>query len=61
MKPAVGERQVMNNEATLLAWLSSPAGKIILAESVLICFHFSEGGCRRIAGPEQRKNSKGKN
>jgi hypothetical protein len=31
-------------DATLRAWLSIPAGNIILAESVLTCFHFSEGG-----------------
>jgi len=31
-------------DATLLAWLSNPVGKMILAESVLICFHFKEGG-----------------
>ena len=31
-------------DAALLAWLSSPAGKIIRAVSVFICFHFKEGG-----------------
>jgi hypothetical protein len=31
-------------DATLCAELSIPTGKITLAVSVLICFHFIEGG-----------------
>jgi len=31
-------------DATLVAWLSRPTGKMIRAVSVLICFHFKEGG-----------------
>jgi hypothetical protein len=43
-------------DATRNAWLSSQAGKIILAVSVFTCFHFKAGGlppnCWAVSIPE---------